>query len=286
MRIRIAILGDIVGTPGRQVVASAVKRLKREMGVQVVIANVENAANGSGLTPDLHKKLQLAGLDGMTMGDHAYRKKQIVPTLERGSDIIRPANLSAKAKGKVCLRLVAEVEEVKLPIYVFTVVGRLFMNTMQGTDPFATADRLIEQIHERPSVILVEVHAEATSEKVAMGWYLNERVTAVFGTHTHIQTADARVLPREIEGPRSGASVLPLGEGGTAYITDLGMSGPQDSVLGRRVDRVVSQMTTAMPAAFDVAEGNPEARGVIVEVESSTGRAVGVETIVLGPEDA
>lgn len=249
----------------------------------MVIANAENAANGSGLTPELHKKLAEAGVDGMTLGDHAYRKKQIVPTLERGENLIRPANLAPKAKGKVCLRLLAQDEStgVKIPVYVFTVVGRLFMTTMQGTDPFATADRLLEQIHERPCVILTEIHAEATSEKVAMGWYLNERVTAVFGTHTHIQTADERILPASVSCPRSPASPLPRGEGGTAYITDLGMSGPQDSVLGRRVDRVVSQMSTAMPAAFDVADGNPQARGVLIEVDPATGRALSIERLVL-----
>ncbi|WP_428386995.1 TIGR00282 family metallophosphoesterase [Mucisphaera sp.] len=282
MSIRIALLGDVVGTVGRQAVTQAVGVLRGEMGVSLVIANAENAANGSGLTPELHGKLIKAGVDGMTLGDHAYRKKQIVSVLEREGTLIRPANLSAKAKGKVCMRLVAEGEGgVSLPVYVFTVVGRLFMNTMQGTDPFGVADGLLSQIHERPAAIFVEVHAEATSEKVAMGWYLNERVTAVFGTHTHIQTADARVLPGDVAGPRSSATVLGLGPGGTGYITDLGMSGPQDSVLGRRVDRVVSQMTTGMPAAFDVAEGNPEVRGVIVEVDPKTGRSVGIEPLVI-----
>ncbi|MEQ9459664.1 MAG: TIGR00282 family metallophosphoesterase [Phycisphaeraceae bacterium] len=281
MSVRIALLGDIVGTPGRQVVTQAVPILREQHGVALVVANAENAANGSGLTPEMHAKLIAAGVDGMTLGDHAYRKKQIVGTLERETTLIRPANLSQKAKGKVCLRLLAEVGREKLPVYIFTVIGRLFMNTMQGSDPFAVVDQMLAQIHERPCAILVEVHAEATSEKVAMGWYLNERATAVYGTHTHIQTADARVLPTQIEGARSPAAALAAGAGGTAYITDLGMSGPQDSVLGRRVDRVVHQMTTAMPAAFDVAEGNPEVRGVIVEVDTATGRALAIETIAI-----
>lgn len=277
-------LGDIVGTPGRQVVTQAVRVLREQHGVHLIIANAENAANGSGLTPELHTKLIAAGVDGMTLGDHAYRKKQIVSVLEKEPTLIRPANLSGKAKGKVYLRLVAEAGREKLPVYVFTVIGRLFMNTMQGGDPFAAADGLLAQIHERPCAILVEVHAEATSEKVAMGWYLNGRATCVFGTHTHIQTADARVLPGDVEGPRSPAAELPAGVGGTAYITDLGMSGPQDSVLGRRVDRVVHQMTTGMPAAFDVAEGGIEARGVIVEVDAGSGRAVGIEPVVIAAD--
>ena len=283
MTLRIAILGDIVGVPGRQAAAAAVPVLRERDGVHLVVANAENAANGSGLTPELYRKLRDAGVDGMTLGDHAFRKQQIYPTLEAEPNIIRPANLPAKARGRGVMALAADDDQGKPhTVHVITLIGQLFMNTMRGSDPYAAADRLVDEIRRQDprAIVLVEIHAEATSEKVAMGWHLNGRAACVFGTHTHIPTADARLLPAPGEDESLPGKPW-LGTGRTAYVTDLGMTGPYDSVLGRRADRVVKHMTTALPAAFDVAEGRGTARGVIVTVDPASGLATGIEPVVM-----
>ncbi len=274
--MRIAILGDIVGTPGRQAVTQLIPTLRERWSPDLILANVENAANGSGLTPDLYKKLSAAGVDGMTLGDHAFKKQQIAGTLEREANLIRPANLAAGAAGRGTMRLTTRTG---VEVYVVTVLGRLFMS-MPADDPFARVERFLADLPPR-AVVLVEIHAEATSEKVAMGWRFNGRVACVFGTHTHVQTADARVLPAPGSAEDLPAATPASVTGGTAYITDLGMCGPMDSVLGRRVDRVVKHMTTAMPAPFDVATGRPAVHGVVVDIDESTGRARGIETIAL-----
>ena len=283
MTLRIAILGDIVGVPGRQAAAAAVPVLREHDGVHLVVANAENAANGSGLTPELYRKLRDAGVDGMTLGDHAFRKQQIYPTLEAEPNIIRPANLPAKARGRGAMALSAIGGDGKPhTVHVITLIGQLFMNTMRGSDPYAAADRLVDEIRRQDprAIVLVEIHAEATSEKVAMGWHLNGRAACVFGTHTHIPTADARLLPAPGEDESLPGKPW-LGTGRTAYVTDLGMTGPYDSVLGRRADRVVKHMTTALPAAFDVAEGRGTARGVIVTVDPASGLATDIESVVM-----
>ena len=155
-------------------------------------------------------------------------------------------------------------------VYVITVLGRLYIN-LPANDPFATVDQILDQITQTNSIVLVEVHAEATSEKQALGWYLNGRVAAVYGTHTHVATADARILPHRGD--------CPTGPAGTAYITDLGMCGPHDSVLGRKVDRVITHMSTAMPSPFDIADANPRVQGVCIQIDPSTGRSTGIERL-------
>jgi len=280
MSLRIAFLGDIVGGPGCKAVTQQLPILRERFGPNLVIANAENAANGSGLTPELYKKICSRGVDAITLGDHVYKKKQIVQTLEREPNITRPANLSTGAAGKrwMCLQPTDNGGEASdLPkVYVITVLGRIFMS-MPANDPFATVDRLLEELPEKDPIVIVEVHAEATSEKIAMGWHLNGRVAAVVGTHTHTPTADARILPAEVDG--TGAPSI--GRGGTAYISDLGMTGPHDSVLGRRADRVVAHMTTNMPHPFDVAEGNPRVQGVVIDIDPGTGKATSIEPIDL-----
>jgi len=281
MTFKIAILGDIVGTAGRQAVCAAIPALREQMGAHLILVNAENAANGSGLTPEIYRKLCDAGVDGMTLGDHAFRKQQIYPTLESQGNIIRPLNLPAKARGQGAMALQATGGDGRgAAVHVITVIGQLFMNTMRGSDPFACAEAQIAKIRQNDerAIILVEIHAEATSEKVAMGWHLNGKAACVFGTHTHIPTADARLLPT----PGTDES-LPggawLGVGRTAYITDLGMSGPYDSVLGRRADRVVKHMTTSLPTAFDVAEGGARACGVLVTIDPASGLATAIERV-------
>lgn len=283
MTLKIAILGDIVGTPGRQAAAAAVPVLREQHGAHLILANAENAANGSGLTPELYRKLSDAGIDGFTLGDHAFRKQQVYATLESEANIIRPVNLPAKARGKGTMVLTAMGESGQQHrVHVVTLIGQLFMNTMRGSDPFAAADRAIGEIKSKDphAIVIVEMHAEATSEKVAMGWHLNGRAACVFGTHTHVPTADARLLPTPGDDESIPGQAW-LGVGRTAYITDLGMTGPYDSVLGRRADRVVKHMTTSLPAAFDVAEGVGTARGIIIEVDPVNGLAVGIDTVSL-----
>jgi len=277
MSIRILILGDIVGTPGRQAIAQLVPRLREQHRADLVIANAENAANGSGLTPEQFKKLAASGIDGMTLGDHVFKKQQISHTLDAAPNLIRPANLSAKAAGKGMMRLTLERDgEPDVPVYVITVLGRLFMG-LPSSDPFACVDALLASIPEPHAVVLVEVHAEATSEKIALGWYLSGRVSCVFGTHTHVPTADARVLPANVHG--SGGADGPPAVASTAYVSDLGMTGAADSVLGRKVDKVLHHMTTSMPAPFDVADGRPTVQGVVVEIDEASGRARSIERV-------
>lgn len=281
MPIKIAILGDIVGTAGRQAATHAAQALREQYGAHAVIANAENAADGSGLTPTLYDKLKESGIDALTLGDHAFRKKQIYATLDSASDIIRPMNLPDQARGKGVMTIQAKDDAGKTcNIRVITLIGQLFMNNMRGSDMFKAIDHELKTSgKDAPPITLVEVHAEATSEKVAMGWHLNGRVAGVFGTHTHVPTADARLLPPPTVEDISIPGEPWLGVGRTAYITDLGMTGPYDSVLGRRADRVVKHLTTGMPTAFDVADGNARACGIIITADPTTGLATAIEQI-------
>ncbi|MEX2213858.1 MAG: TIGR00282 family metallophosphoesterase [Phycisphaeraceae bacterium] len=265
MPLRVIMFGDIVGGPGRRAVAQAIPILREKYRPHIILANSENAASGSGLTPELYRKICASGVDAITLGDHVYKRAEITSVLERESNIIRPANLPSAAKGKRWMRVdpkPVEGESEKLPaIYVLTVLGRIFMS-LPANDPFMTTDQILSELPAKDPIVIVEVHAEATSEKQAMGWYFDGRVAAVLGTHTHVATADTRILP-----------------GGTAYQTDLGMSGPMTSVLGRKVEAVVTHMTTAMHAPFEVAEGDPRACGIYMEIDPATRRAIAVERI-------
>lgn len=258
MSFRLIMLGDIVGQPGRRVVQQHVKTLRAEYGAHIVLANAENVAGGSGITPQLCDRLLKYGVDGITLGDHCYRQKDIVTAMDKYERLIRPANLPSGAAGKRWMRVTSPDGEHS--VIVITVLGRLFVNSLMADDPYACVDRLLAEIE--PDVpVVVEMHGEATSEKQAMGWHLAGRAVLVAGTHTHIPTADAKVL-----------------DGGTAYITDLGMCGPYDSVLGRRKDRVLQFMTTGMPAPFDVARGDVRLCGVLVDIDDG-GKATRCERI-------
>jgi hypothetical protein len=256
--MRILFVGDIVGRPGKHACSQIVPRLVLERGVHCVIANAENTAAGSGLTPQMFGKLRHYGIDGCTMGDHIYKRREILPVLESSDRIVRAANSPPEAAGQELMILPARGGG---RVAVFSLLGRTYMN-VRADCPFHAADRVMQRIPRDVRIVLVDVHAETTSEKVALGWFLNGRASVVVGTHTHIQTADEQVLP-----------------GGTAFITDTGMTGPYDSVLGRDKDRVIKALVTGMPHPYQIATRNVRLCGVIADVDDSTGRATHIERI-------
>lgn len=258
MAVNILCIGDVVGGPGRRVLAEAVPKLVAERKIDCVIVDAENATDGAGLSAAAYEKVLAAGTNLITLGDHVYRRKEIIPILEKSDRIIRPANISAKAPGR---EYAVHTTSAGVKVAVMLVLGRMFMK-IPADCPFAAVDRVLATIPRDVKVIVVEVHAEATSEKVALGWHLDGRVSAVVGTHTHIPTADERVLPK-----------------GTAYITDLGMTGPYDSVLGRVKERVVGTMSSNVPSPFDVAEGDVRMCGILASVDANTGRATHIERV-------
>jgi metallophosphoesterase (TIGR00282 family) len=265
MSLRILCLGDIVGRPGRQVVHQRLPGIVREHGVNLVIANAENIAGGSGITQNLFHKLRSYGVDVITLGDHVYKKLDIVPSLETSERIVRPANLSSEAAGRA---YTVVTTNSGVQVAVFCLLGRIYMN-LPSNDPFAAADKVLSHLPRTVRVCVCDMHAEASSEKMAMGHWLDGRCSMIVGTHTHIPTADARILPN-----------------GSAYISDLGMCGPYDSVLGRRKDRVLKFMTTNMPQSFDVATHDVRLCGALAEIDPQTGRAVSMERIEACGENA
>lgn len=262
MKLNILCIGDIVGRPGRRVVADKLKPLVNKLGIDCVIANAENAAGGSGLTPQIHDKLLRYGVNLVTLGDHTYRKRDIIPTLETADNIVRPANFSPAAAGKGF----ALYRTGKGPaVAVVALIGRLFM---KGSDcPYNAIDRLLPQLKQKAEVVVVDFHAEATSEKIAMGYHLDGRVGLVFGTHTHVVTADERILPK-----------------GTAYITDVGMTGAHDSVLGRGVESVLKSFRTQMPFPFEIATSDVRMNGVLVTIDTNVNKAERIERIRVDAE--
>jgi metallophosphoesterase (TIGR00282 family) len=263
MPLRILFIGDIVGKPGRVILTKALPRLIAGSDIHLVIANAENAAGGSGLNEQCFREITSAGVDVLTMGDHVYKKKDIMPLLAQHRHILRPANFPPEAPG-------SEFTVVRArdgtDVAVFTVLGRIFMRPVDC--PFRAADRILDTIGARARVIILDMHAEATSDKQIMGRYLDGRATAVLGTHTHVPTADEQILPK-----------------GTAYITDVGMTGPYDSILGRRVDRVSETTVTFVPTFFDVATGDPRLCAAKVEIDPVTGRALSIERVVVRDTD-
>lgn len=261
--MRIVFLGDIVGAPGRQGVVSAIAKIREDHSPDFVIANAENIRSGSGITEELYRQLRDATIDGVTLGDHALRDRRAIPLVERkGEPILIPCNLPRRAPGKRFFKLEYRRDSGStIPVYVITVLGRVFMNG-PSDEPFGAIDRMIDELPVGDRIIIIEAHMEATSEKIALGHYLDGRVAAVIGSHTHVPTADARVLGQ-----------------GTAFITDVGMCGPYDSVIGRLKEAVVSHMSTSLPSQFDVAEKDVRICGCVVEIDPASGKAVSIERI-------
>ncbi|HLG14980.1 MAG TPA: TIGR00282 family metallophosphoesterase [Blastocatellia bacterium] len=251
------ILGDVVGRPGRTVLNELLKRLRDEHEAEFVVANVENAAAGAGIIPRVGEEILQAGVDVMTSGNHVFDKKDALEYIEKNLRLLRPANYPPDSPGRG-VWLGSTVSGT--PVAVINIQGRVFMPP--NDCPFRTVDRLVTELRSRATVLIVDHHAEATSEKVAMGRYLDGRVSVVVGTHTHVQTSDERILP-----------------GGTAYITDLGMTGPHDGVIGIQTDLVLTRFVRGLPARFETASGDARVQGVVVEVDERTGRAVSIERL-------
>jgi 2',3'-cyclic-nucleotide 2'-phosphodiesterase len=255
--VRILLIGDIVGKPGRAICAQALRGLRQEEQLDLIVANAENAAGGSGLTPAIYHELIAAGIDGITLGDHAYRRREIFAILNSERRIVRAANYPREAPGRDFAVLRARNQ---VSVAIFTLLGRVFMPPIDC--PFHAADRVLQSLPSEVRVIVVDFHAEATSDKQLMGRHLDRRVSAVLGTHTHVATADERILP-----------------GGTAFQCDVGMTGPHESILGRRIDRVMETTRTFRPTHFEVATDDVRLNGSIVDIDPATGRATAIRRI-------
>lgn len=263
--MQILFIGDVFGSPGRKIVRDHVHHLVETNKVELLVINVENAAGGFGVTPAICEEFFELGADVLTTGNHVWDKKEINDYLASGMKngssarrVLRPANYPADAPGT---GFYEGTTRSGVPYAVMNLQGRVFM--IHNDCPFRTADRLLEKT--KAKVILVDMHAEATSEKMAMGWYLDGRVTAVLGTHTHVPTADTRVLPK-----------------GTAYQTDVGMSGPYDSVIGVEKEQVIARFLSSMPNRFDAARGDVRLCGVLIDCDPTTGRANAIQRIMIG----
>jgi metallophosphoesterase (TIGR00282 family) len=255
--MRVLILGDVMGRPARRAVRDLVPSLIDKEEIDLVVANAENAAGGMGVDLKSAKELLSAGVQILTSGNHIWKKKEIYPFLDEQESLIRPANYPAGAPGKGwCIW-----QHNGLRALVINLQGRVFMPN-HVDDPFRCVDEILRQQGSQSPVVIVDMHAEATSEKYAMGWYLDGRASIVFGTHTHVQTADERILP-----------------GGTAYITDLGMCGPFDSVIGMEKETVIRGFITQLPRQFEVAQDNVVLQGVIADIDDENGRARAVRRL-------
>ena len=261
--MRFLFIGDIVGKPGRDIVCHAVQGLVAKYDLDLVIANAENAAGGSGLTPAIYRELVRGGVNAITLGDHAYRRKEIYSVLESEPNIVKPANLPAESVGREwCV-----VESRNgMQVGIACLLGQLFMKPADS--PWHAADRVLAAMPTDVCIRFVDFHAEATSEMQLMGRHLDGRVTAVLGTHTHVPTADECILP-----------------GGTAFQCDVGMTGPFESIIGRRIDRVLETTLTGRPTEFDVATADVRLCGTIITADEATGRATAIERICVREAD-
>jgi metallophosphoesterase (TIGR00282 family) len=259
--MRVLFLGDIVGRPGFTAVKSRLASIRLEHAVDFVIVNAENAADGSGLTARQFKGLVDAGVNAITMGDHIYKKIELKSLLEHDPRIVKPANFPVTSPGRpwtVLRSTPGKKSQPVIEVAVVSLLGRVYMRPVDC--PFAAIDRVLSEIPSSVKVRIVDMHAEATSDKQLMGFHLDGRVSAVLGTHTHVPTADAKLLP-----------------GGTAYQTDVGMTGPYDSVIGRDVHRVMMTTVSFEPCHFHVATGDVRICGALVDIDSETGHATGIE---------
>ena len=260
--MKVLFIGDIVGKPGRKVISALLPGIVGRHGVDIVIANCENAAGGFGVTRKIVDELYHNEIDILTSGNHIWDKKEASNFIDDYETLLRPANYPEGTVGKGSV-----VIDTRLGISlgVLNLEGRIFMKPLDS--PFRVAEREIERLKHKTDIIIVDMHAEATSEKEALGWFLDGKVSAVLGTHTHVQTADERVLP-----------------GGTAYITDVGMTGPFDSVLGIKKEVALERFLTLLPNRFDVAKGDIRIQGVLIDIDNKTGKGLSIERLSIGME--
>jgi metallophosphoesterase (TIGR00282 family) len=261
--VRILFIGDIVGRPGRELVRQGLQAIVEHHQIDLVIANAENSAAGFGITREIGDQLLDWGVDVMTSGNHIWDKKEALDYIGAEPRLLRPANYPAGAPGNGSY--LARTRDGR-SAGVVNIMGRVFMLNID--DPFAVVLREIEALKQRTRIVFVDFHAEATSEKIAMGWHLDGKVTAMVGTHTHVQTADERILPK-----------------GTAYLTDVGMTGPHDSIIGVEIAAALGRFLTALPQKFETATGNPRLNAVIVDADDQTGRATSIERLSLNVDD-
>ena len=261
--MRILFIGDIFGKPGREIVRRGLAALTEHHSIDLVIANVENSAAGFGVTGDIADVLFGYGIDVMTSGNHIWDKKEVLDYIPRQPKLLRPANFPAGVPGRGTYLARTRTGE---PVGVVNVMGRVFMAPLD--DPFAVAAREIEALRAKTRVIVVDMHGEATSEKIAMAWHLDGRATAVLGTHTHVQTADERILPK-----------------GTACITDVGMTGPHDSIIGVTVEAAMARFVSGMPSKFEAATGPARLNAVIITADPASGKASRIERLNLSHDE-
>jgi 2',3'-cyclic-nucleotide 2'-phosphodiesterase len=262
--MKLLFIGDIVARPGRELVRRGVRTLVRRHAIDLVVGNIENAAGGAGITREILDEVLKAGIDVLTSGNHIWDKREVLEFIDNTPRLLRPANYPARTPGAGSYVWQGPAGTL---VGVVNVMGRVFLANID--DPFAIVTQQIERVRAAGArVILVDFHAEATSEKLAFGWFLDGRVTAVVGTHTHVQTADERVLPQ-----------------GTAYITDVGMTGAHDGVIGMDRESVIARFTTGLPARFEPATGDPRLHAVVIEANPESGRAVSIERVSLSAEE-
>lgn len=261
--MRILFIGDIVGTPGVNLVRAAVPLLRRHEQLDLVIANAENASGGSGLYPNTFRQLKAAGIDAFTMGDHIYKKLDIVPILERDEPIVKPANYPATAPGRDHVVIATTAGH---RVALLSLMGRTFLRPVDC--PFAAADRVLATLPRDVKTIIVDMHAEATADKYLMAHHLKGRVSAVLGTHTHVPTADEQIFP-----------------GGTAFQCDVGMTGPYGGILGRKAECVLPATITFVPIPFDVATEDVRLGGAILDIDPETGQALAIRRLMVKEAD-
>ena len=255
--MRILFIGDIVGEPGRRAVEELVPKIKKRDRVEFVIGNAENVAGGSGVTPALAEELFKAGVDVLTSGDHIWKRREITEYIDSNGRLLRPANYPPGTPG---FGSTVVQSESGTDVAVINLQGRVFMQAIEC--PFRAAKAEVEKLKGKARIIIVDMHAEATSEKIALGWYLDGTVSAILGTHTHVQTADEKILPQ-----------------GTAFISDAGMTGPFDSVIGRKKEQILARFLTQMPTRFEMAEDDIQLHGVIIDVDDKTGKADSIKRV-------
>jgi len=255
--MRILFIGDIVGEPGRRAVRELVPKIVKKERIDFIVANGENAAGGSGITPALVDELLNCGVDVITSGDHIWKRKEIIDRLNEDSRILRPTNYPRESPGSGSTVIASKSG---IDVGVINLQGRVFMQAIEC--PFRSGKAEVDKVKNKTRVIIVDIHAEATSEKMALGWFLDGMVSAVIGTHTHVQTADEKILPK-----------------GTAFLTDAGMTGPFDSVIGRNKEQILTRFLSQLPTKFEMAKGDVQLHGAIIDIDEKTGKASSIRRV-------